>query len=184
MGFAIRFRGTAEQGLDVGSRENESRIDRKMSSVVWAADPTEEVLGTFAMPGSAAQRNLRRREKHRFELYLSCRPKRIVLEEGRLWSLSTKSKPRLLVQSDTLEFWLLQVDICYVVVTNYYILMCRRLRFWTLLETSGQTFLGLPRCLRCPCHLRASVISPQRTSSFVSFSRLIMTTIDFFGLEK
>ena len=34
MGFAIRFRGTAEQGLDVGSRENESRIDRKMSSVV------------------------------------------------------------------------------------------------------------------------------------------------------
>ena len=40
-----------------------------MSSVVWAADPREEVLGTFAMPDSAAQRNLRRREKHRFELY-------------------------------------------------------------------------------------------------------------------
>ena len=94
-----------------------------------------------------------------------------------------KDDPQL-VQSDTLEFWLLQVDNCYVVVTNYYILMCRRLRFWTLLETSGQTFLGLPRCFRCPCHLRASVISPQRTSSFVSFSRLIMTTIDFFGLEK
>ena len=27
-----------------------------MSSVVWAADPREEVLETFAMPGSAAQR--------------------------------------------------------------------------------------------------------------------------------
>ena len=39
------------------------------SSVVWAADPREEVPETFAMPGSAAQRNLRRREKHRFELY-------------------------------------------------------------------------------------------------------------------
>ena len=53
------------------------------------------MLAAIAMPGGRAQRNLRRREKHRFELYLSCRPKRIVLKSVFIcsgWGLTENGK--------------------------------------------------------------------------------------------